>query len=292
MNEQTPSDKIIEQNRAALELIPVDDRGVSYQNFLMVADRARAMAKGRASVPTFLKGNEPDCIAVVELAIGLGFQPVQVARLCYEVNGVMSFQSQLLHAVLNKSGILNGRIDFEYEGDGEERTCTCVGTFRNNVGKPSRYTTPPFAKISPKNSPLWKTDPDQQMAYLSLSRWVRRFCPEVFLGTYTREEMLDAEPQHFGPDNAKDVTEAAAALHKRMAEAATGNGEEPQGFHPNAVDRGLQDAPQSAPGGRPRGKGKAARVAKAKAEKPMGGASAGQGAAEQSLLPIGQERSE
>jgi RecT family len=263
MNEQTPTDKIIEQNRAALELIPIDDRGVSYQNFLMVADRARAMAKGRASVPAFLKGNEPDCIAVVELAIGLGFQPVQVARLCYEVNGVMAFQSQLLHAVLNKSGILTGRIDFEYEGEGDERTCTCVGTFRTS-GKPSKYTTPPLAKISPKNSPLWKTDPDQQMSYLSLSRWVRRHCPEVFLGTYTREEMLDAEPQHFGPDNAKDVTAAAAALHQRMAEAAAVNGGEPQGFHPDAVDRGLQDAPPMAREGSPRAKGKAARVAKAK----------------------------
>lgn len=256
MNETTPSDKIIEQNRAALELIPIDDRGVSYQNFLMIADRARAMAKGRASVPAFLKGNEPDCIAVVELAVGLGFQPVQVARLTYEVNGVMSFQSQLLHAVLNKSGMLNGRIEFEFEGEGDERTCTCVGTFRNG-SKPSRYTTAPLAKISPKNSPLWKTDPDQQMCYLALSRWVKRHCPETFLGCYTREEMLDAEPEHFGPDRAKDITEASAALHKRIAEHVEGSeGGEPEGFHPDAVDRGLQNAPPTGSRGRGRAKSK------------------------------------
>lgn len=56
------------------------------------------------------------------------------------------------------------------------------------------YETPPFKIIGIKNSPLWKSDPRQQ---LGASRaWARRNCPEVFLGVYDRDEAsaIDVTP--------------------------------------------------------------------------------------------------
>jgi hypothetical protein len=266
MNDQTPVDKIVEQNRAAMEMIPVGKHGVAYENFLMIADRARSLSRSKFDVPAFLKGNEWDCVNVVEKAVGWGFQPSMVAPLLYEVNGRVGYMSQLLHALLIKSNILLEPIDYRYEGEGDERICIIIGIFKAAPKKPREYRSPPYGKISPKNSPLWKTDPDQQAGYLGLARWVRRHCPHIFLGCYTVEELQDSPPEHFGPDSAKDVTEASAALHKRLAEAAKSVGEESEGFRPDTVDLALavQDAPQDAPQspkearrrpGRPKGSG-------------------------------------
>src|SRR5690606_11704129 len=41
----------------------------------------------------------------------------------------------------------------------------------------------------PKNSPLWKNDPDQQHSYYSLRAGARRHCPEVILGMFDVDEL-------------------------------------------------------------------------------------------------------
>ena len=48
--------------------------------------------------------------------------------------------------------------------------------------------SPEIGKIQPKNSPLWKTDPDQQLGYYTIRAWARRHRPDVLLGVYDREE--------------------------------------------------------------------------------------------------------
>src|SRR5258707_2687731 len=117
MNEQIKTEDVEREQdqplkqstRAAMELIPVKSGNVDYATFLMVADRAKFLSAGRTSIPAFLKNNVADCIAVVELALAWGFQPIQVARLTYSVNNNMAFMAQLKHAVLNQSGVLRGR---------------------------------------------------------------------------------------------------------------------------------------------------------------------------------------
>jgi hypothetical protein len=85
------------------------------------------------------------------------------------------------------------------------RTCTVTGHFKGEVD-PVSYTTPKFVDISPKNSPLWKTDPDQQQAYLAIGRWAKRYASDVMLDIPDD----DAEPSSgrisHGFENAKDVT--------------------------------------------------------------------------------------
>lgn len=40
-----------------------------------------------------------------------------------------------------------------------------------------------------RNSPLWKTDPKQQLAYLGIKKWARLYCPDVIMGVYTVDEV-------------------------------------------------------------------------------------------------------
>ena len=42
--------------------------------------------------------------------------------------------------------------------------------------------------VTTRNSPLWKTAPKQQLAYLAVKYWARLYCPDVILGVYTPDE--------------------------------------------------------------------------------------------------------
>jgi hypothetical protein len=79
------------------------------------------------------------------------------------------------------------------------------------------YRSPPLGKINPKNSPLWKNDPDQQLSYFAGRSLCRRHFPDVLQGIYDREELEGAEPL-------KDITpKAPTGLADRLA------GQQPQG---------------------------------------------------------------
>jgi hypothetical protein len=78
-----------------------------------------------------------------------------------------------------------------------------TGTFKGEATS-CEYTTPQLKDITPKNSPLWQSDPDQQMAYFGVRRWGRRYCPDILLGVFARDEIEDNP--FIGADNAKVVS--------------------------------------------------------------------------------------
>ena len=57
-----------------------------------------------------------------------------------------------------------------------------------------------------RNSPLWKSAPKQQLAYLAVKYWARLYCPEVILGVYSTDEL---EPTK---RTIKDITPTDANL--------------------------------------------------------------------------------
>lgn len=48
-----------------------------------------------------------------------------------------------------------------------------------------------LSSVVTRNSPLWATNPKQQIAYLAVKYWARLYCPEVILGVYTPDELED-----------------------------------------------------------------------------------------------------
>ncbi|CAK6492567.1 hypothetical protein PANNVG_01632 [Pantoea sp. Nvir] len=47
--------------------------------------------------------------------------------------------------------------------------------------------------VTTRNSPLWKTAPKQQLAYLAVKYWARLYYPDVILGVYTPDEFEPAQ---------------------------------------------------------------------------------------------------
>lgn len=150
---------------------------------------AKLMAHGNF-VPAHLRGKPGDCLAVVMQASRWGMDPFAVGNKTYFVNDRMAYEAQLVNAVINSSGVLDGRLHPEWEGEGNELVCTVTGKLKGDPVPKTRRV--PIKTITTRNSPLWKQDPEQQLAYYASRAWVRLHAPEVLLGVYTPDELSES----------------------------------------------------------------------------------------------------
>jgi len=161
---------------------------------------AAVMAEGKATLPAHLAGKPADCLAIALQAAQWGMNPYAVAQKTHVINGTLGYEAQLLNAVITSSTAVQGRFKYEYGGDWEKfkpgvaNAANERGLFVR-VGAVLRGETeitwgePLLMEyVTTRNSPLWKTAPKQQLAYLAVKYWARLYCPDVILGVYTPEE--------------------------------------------------------------------------------------------------------
>lgn len=193
-------------NQDAMGAIAVSshDGGVQFRDASQMMEFAKVMAVGQIAVPKHLRGQPGACLAVVVQAVEWRMSPFAVANKSYSVNDRLAYESQLVQAVVLQRAPIKGRFKVEYTGEGEQRVCKVSATLADGAGTVD-YTSPPFGKITPKNSPLWKSDPDQQQFYFSARSLCRRHFPDVLLGVYAEDEL------ERGPDRARDVTPSPLA---------------------------------------------------------------------------------
>lgn len=171
---------------------------------------AEMMSAGRATVPKHLQNNPSDCMAVIMQAMQWNMNPFVVAQKTHLVNGTLGYEAQLVNAVVQSSGAITGRFHYEYKGDGNTLECR-VGAV---IAGESDITWTEWLKVSDvttKNSPLWKTNPRQQMGYLQVKNWTRAYTPGALLGVYTSDELIDAQPRE------RDITPKTAAEFAQAA---------------------------------------------------------------------------
>lgn len=161
--------------------------GVSQVTLPQVVEVAKFMAGCQEGVPAHCRGSVGICLRVTFQAVEWQMSPFSVADMSYIVNGRLAYMSQLLHAVVEGRAPLMHRLECEYIGDGEDMSCIVRGQFI--TGDLREYETPPIGKIRVKNSPLWKDDPKQQLFYYASRSWARKWCPDILLGCYTKEEI-------------------------------------------------------------------------------------------------------
>ncbi|EHK65957.1 RecT family recombinase [Achromobacter arsenitoxydans] len=171
---------------------------------------AELMAAGKATVPKHLQGSPSDCMAVIMQAMQWNMNPFVVAQKTHLVNGQLGYEAQLVNAVVQSSGAITGRFHYEYTGDGNGLACR-VGAV---IAGETDITWSEWLKVSDvttKNSPLWKTNPRQQMGYLQVKNWTRAYTPGALLGVYTSDELIEAQPRE------RDITPRTAAEFAQAA---------------------------------------------------------------------------
>jgi hypothetical protein len=227
------SEEIVRQQRSMVE---IKGALISPQDLAQQLEYARVMSHARLMIADFLQGNVGDCNGVIEKARNLGMSPYDLAAQMFEVDGKggkksVGYMAQVVNAIVDKFAPLQKRLRYTYHGEGDHRTCTVSGLFIGET-EPHEYTSPPVGKIHPKNSPLWTSDPDQQLGYLSMKRWVRRYCPLVLLNVYDKEDLMEG---NIGPDYARDVTPTSGPTSVRSLRDQLARANRTEGFGSGAA---------------------------------------------------------
>lgn len=175
--------------------------GNNLDKALMVAEK---MATAKVTVPKHLLGSVGDCLAIVTQAMLWNMNPFAVAQKTHLVNGVLGYEAQLVNAVVQNSGAVRGAPHYEYRGDGAALECRVGFVLRGQTditwGEYLRKSD-----VTTQNSPLWKTNPKQQLGYLQVKNWARAYAPGAILGVYTTDE-LDDSPVGARPMNVDPAT--------------------------------------------------------------------------------------
>jgi hypothetical protein len=151
---------------------------------------ATVMAAGKVIVPKHLQQSQGDCFAIVMQAAQWGMNPFSVAQKTHLVNGVLGYEAQLVNAVIQSSGAIKGRFHYEYKGEGDQLACR-VGAIINGEVELVWSEWLEKRQVTTQNSPLWKTNPKQQLGYLQVKNWARLYCPGAILGVYSDDELQE-----------------------------------------------------------------------------------------------------
>lgn len=186
----------------------------SMDSMMRVAD---LMASGRSTIPAHLQKSPADCMAVVMQALSWGMNPFAVAQKTHLVSGHLGYEAQLVNAVIQQSGSIDGRFHYEFKGTPGAIECRVGAVIRGE----NEITWGEWLcenKVTTKNSPLWKTNPKQQLGYLQVKNWARLYCPGAILGVYTTDEIEVQHPRDMG--TVRDVSQPAAPVAPGVLESA------------------------------------------------------------------------
>lgn len=173
---------------------------------------ADVMSKGRL-MPAHFHNQPGDCLMVIEQAMRWGMSPFAVAQSTSVIQGKLMFEGKLVAAAVHASGVMKGRLSYDYEGDGDKRTICVSGTL---AGEAVPRTLTVAIKDARTSNKMWQVQPDQQLAYFGARAWARRHVPEVMLGVYSPEEWPAQDAPVVTVDDAHTITvQAEVALEPK-----------------------------------------------------------------------------
>jgi len=207
--------------------------GLEIREFREAVEFCKLVAQAQHGVPPYLRGNPGDCLVVCSSALRWRLEPVWCMQHSYvaKAESIISYDSAVISAIILASGLLKERPRYFYSGEGDDRICMVTATFKGESSA-LEYTTPPLHKCR-KHSPLWQSDPDQQLGYFAIRNWGRRHCPEVLGGVYDRDEFADVTQE---PVDQPMSPNLMSRLPGKMAGT---------GFTPDVVDNGLAKAAEA-----------------------------------------------
>lgn len=178
----------------------------------------KLMANGKVTIPEHLRNNESDCTAIAMQSVQWRMNPFAVASKTFLApNGTLSYEAQLINAVITTLAPIKNRPSYEFFGDWTKIQGK-VKKMQNEGKKP--YFVPDWkdadevglgvivrctlkgedeprelqlllVQCQPRFSTQWATDPQQQITYAAIRKWSRRYTPDVILGVYSEDEIQE-----------------------------------------------------------------------------------------------------
>ena len=165
-------------------------------NFIMANQMAKALASSTI-VPSTYQNNPANCLIAIEQAQRLDVSPMMVMQNLYVIQGRPSWSSKFLIAAINNSGKYDMELQFEETKDKDGKPFSCLAwTVKNGRRIEGMVVDMEMAKNEGwlgKNGSKWKTMPQLMLRYRAASFFSSLNCPELTLGLYTKEEIVDGD---------------------------------------------------------------------------------------------------
>ena len=148
-------------------------------------------------VPKEFKGNLPNCIIAVNMAMRMHADPLMVLQNLYIVYGVPSFSAKFLVACLNNTGRFSA-LRYETVGEPGKDSWGCYA--KATELKTGELLQGPTVTIGiakaegwySKSGSKWQTMPELMLRYRAASQFIKLFAPEISMGMQSTEEVYDS----------------------------------------------------------------------------------------------------
>ena len=165
-------------------------------NFIMATQMAKALAESTIVPQTYQK-NWSNCLIAIEQAQRLKVSPMMVMQNLYVIQGRPSWSSSFLIAAINNSKKFDTELQFEDTKDKNGKAYSCLAyALKNGRRVEGMEITMDMAQAEGwlnKNGSKWKTMPGLMLRYRAASFFARLNCPEITVGLYTKDEILDGD---------------------------------------------------------------------------------------------------
>ena len=182
----------------------------SSDNWLMAGQMAQALSQSTI-VPKDYQGNQANAMVAIEIANRLQTSPLMVMQNLYVIQGRPSWSAQFLIASVNGSGEYDMELQYDEKNDkaGKPYSCQCW------TMKAGRKVTGPVIDMemakaegwTTKSMSKWKTMPQIMLRYRAASFFARMNCPEMTLGFYTKEEVVDGDFKEYSLEEMQQSVE-------------------------------------------------------------------------------------
>lgn len=197
-------------------------------NFIMAGQMAKAVAQSTI-VPKEYQGNEANAMIAIEIATRLRTSPLMVMQNLNVIQGRPSWSAQFLIAMVNGSNRYDTELQFDetLDKEGNPFACQCWTT-KNGRKITGIRVDMDMAKAEGwvgKNGSKWKTMPQVMLRYRAASFFVRMNCPELALGYYTKEEVIDGDFREHPIETLEDQVQKVIQQNANSED-----------FNPNIID--------------------------------------------------------
>ena len=209
------SNELIKAPDGVMQMQKTKQNGLSVfsdsESFNLACRMADALARSTI-VPKHYQQNPSNCMIAIEMASRINTSPMMVMQNLYIVNGSPAWSSQWIIAMINNSKRYKTELkfDIEYNQRGELESCTAWAEDYNGNRVVGPKITMEMAKNEGwigKSGSKWKTMPEVMIRYRAASFFGRLNCPDMIMGIYSQEEVIDG----FGEQPDDIVVESAPA---------------------------------------------------------------------------------
>lgn len=165
--------------------------------FAAAMQMAETLAKSTI-IPREYQGNPSNCMIAVEMSVRLNTSPMMVMQSLHVINGRPAWSSQWIISMINNSRKYKTELQYEMGNSPEDGGLSCYAWAMDREGH--KVVGPKITmKMADaegwigKNGSKWKTMPEVMIRYRAASFFGRVNCPDMIMGIYSREEVLDMD---------------------------------------------------------------------------------------------------